>query len=118
KNKEWIPDIAEIIKNTSTLRVVRQYLNDNPHANEDVVEKAFTDLKDISKKQIGIIDLDSDLDIETVTEIFIRINSQGVVLSQADFAMSKIASNDIYGGNMLRKAIEYFCHMSVAPEMH
>ena len=118
KNKEWIPDIAEIIKNTSTLKVVRQYLIDNPQADEDVVEKAFTDLKDISKKQIGIIDLDSDLDIETVTEIFIRINSQGVVLSQADFAMSKIASNDIYGGNMLRKAIEYFCHMSVAPEMH
>ena len=48
----------------------------------------------ITQKQIGLIELASDLDIETVTEIFIRINSKGVVLSQADFVMSKIASND------------------------
>jgi len=33
------------------------------------------------------------------------------VLSQADFAMSKIAANETYGGNVLRKAIDYFCHL-------
>ena len=48
------------------------------------------------KKQIGLIELEHDLDAETVTEIFIRINSAGVPLSQADFAMSKIASNETY----------------------
>lgn len=68
------------------------------------------------KKQIGLIELAHDLDIETVTEIFIRINSKGVVLSQADFAMSKIASNTEYDGHILRKAIDYFCHLAVAPE--
>jgi len=40
-------------------------------------------------KQIGLIELSSDLDIETVTEIFIRINSKGVVLSQADLQCQK-----------------------------
>jgi hypothetical protein len=30
--------------------------------------------------------------------------------------MSKIAANETYGGNMLRKAIDYFCHLSVAPD--
>jgi hypothetical protein len=65
-----------------------------------------------------MIELASDLDIETVTEIFIRINSKGVVLSQADFAMSKIASNTEYGGNELRKAIDYFCHLAIAPEFY
>jgi hypothetical protein len=39
-----------------------------------------------------------------------------VELSQADFAMSKIAVNEKYGGNLLRKAIDYFCHLAVAPE--
>ena len=72
----------------------------------------------IPKKQIGIIELAADLDIETVTEIFIRINSKGVVLSQADFAMSKIASNTEYNGNELRKAIDYFCHLCIAPEFY
>ena len=29
--------------------------------------------------------------------------------------MSKIAANDTYGGNMLRKVIDYCCHLAVAP---
>jgi hypothetical protein len=41
-----------------------------------------------------------------------------VVLSQADFAMSKIASNTDFGGNALRKAIDYFCHLAIAPEFY
>ena len=41
-----------------------------------------------------------------------------MVLSQADFAMSKIASNDTYDGQTLRKAIDYFCHLAIAPEFY
>lgn len=37
-------------------------------------------------------------------------------MSQADFAMSKIASNEAFGGNLLRKAIDYFCHLAIAPD--
>jgi hypothetical protein len=39
-------------------------------------------------------------------------------LSQADFAMSKIAANETFGGNTLRKAIDYFCHLAVAPDFY
>jgi hypothetical protein len=38
-----------------------------------------------------------------------------VVLSQADFAMSKISSDDKYGGNETRKMIDYFCHFMQRP---
>jgi hypothetical protein len=62
--------------------------------------------------------LAAELDIDTVTEIFIRINSKGVPLSQADFAMSKIASDHRFGGNDLRKMVDYFCHLTVAPEFY
>lgn len=75
-------------------------------------------LRGIVNNHIGLIELNSDLDIETVTEIFIRINSQGAVLSQADFAMSKIAANETYNGNKLRKCIDYFCHLAIAPEFY
>ncbi len=119
KDRTWMPDISEAISgNIGILKLVRNYRESNPASNEELVEKAFTNLTNISKKQIGIIELAHDLDIETVTEIFIRINSKGVVLSQADFAMSKIASNLEYGGNVLRKAIDYFCHLSIAPDFH
>ena len=56
-------------------------------------------LRKIINNHVGIIELAEDLDIETVTEIFIRVNSAGAELSQADFAMSKIAANETYGGN-------------------
>src|SRR5690606_8967687 len=56
-----------------------------------------------------------ELDIETVTEIFIRINSKGQPLSQADFAMSKLAAEGPRGAN-LRKWIDYFCHLAESPE--
>ncbi|MFN4027240.1 MAG: DUF262 domain-containing protein [Flavobacterium sp.] len=119
KDHSWIPNISEAISGEiSILKLVRNYLSFNPEADEDQVEKAFTNLINIPKKQIGIIELAHDLDIETVTEIFIRINSKGVVLSQADFAMSKIASNTEYQGNTLRKAIDYFCHLAISPEFY
>jgi len=32
--------------------------------------------------------------------------------------MSKIAANEIYGGSILRKCIDYFSHMAVNPEFY
>ncbi|MBM3439939.1 MAG: DUF262 domain-containing protein [Bacteroidetes bacterium] len=118
KDKAWIPDISEVLNASSLIQVVRAYTNLNPEANQDDVERNISNLLGIQTKQVGTIDLAHDLDIETVTEIFIRINSQGVVLSQADFAMSKIASNEKLFGPNLRKAIDYFCHLAVAPQFY
>lgn len=117
KDKTWLPDISQAI-NGDLFEIADQYFALNPEVDKKKVRNAFSNLMNIPKKQIGIIELAADLDIETVTEIFIRINSKGVVLSQADFAMSKIASNTEYNGNELRKAIDYFCHLCIAPEFH
>jgi len=117
KDKTWLPDISQAI-NGDLFEIADQYFELNPDVDKKQVRNAFSNLVNIPKKQIGIIELAADLDIETVTEIFIRINSKGVVLSQADFAMSKIASNTEYNGNELRKAIDYFCHLCIAPEFY
>lgn len=117
KDKAWIPEISPLFGvGIFAYNVISDYMAANPEADKDKVIANIGKLYDLTKKQIGLIELSSDLDIETVTEIFIRINSQGVVLSQADFAMSKIAANEIYGGNILRKTIDYFCHLAIAPE--
>jgi hypothetical protein len=65
-----------------------------------------------------VVELSAELDIDEVTEIFVRINSQGKALKEADFAMSKIAADDGYGGGLLRKAIDYFCHIAVEPSFY
>lgn len=119
KDKQWIPDISEVLSGQlNSFSFINTYIQNNPEVEQEKIVQAVTRLFNLTKKQIGLIDLAADLDIETVTEIFIRINSKGVVLSQADFAMSKIASNDSYGGQSLRKAIDYFCHLAIAPEFY
>jgi hypothetical protein len=118
-DKTWLPDISEVMNGkTDLFEVADNYFEQNPNVDKKSVRRAFTSLINIPKQPIGLIELASDLDIETVTEIFIRINSKGVVLSQADFAMSKIATNTEYKGNELRKAIDYFCHLAIAPEFY
>ncbi len=119
KDKTWIHDIADAMNGkTDLFEMADNYFLVNPAVDKKQVRAAFSTLINIPKKQIGLIELSHDLDIETVTEIFIRINSKGVVLSQADFVMSKISSNTEYNGNELRKAIDYFCHLSIAPDFY
>lgn len=117
KDSAWLADVAEVFAPEASLtELTDTYFERNPAADKKSVSLVLEKLRKIINNHVGVIELHEDLDIETVTEIFIRVNSAGVELSQADFAMSKIAVNETNGGNLLRKAIDYFCHLSVAPE--
>ncbi len=119
KDVSWISDIATVFdSNTSLFNLVTSYCEKNPGLTEEGIFRSIELLRGITSNQIGLIELAADLDIETVTDIFIRVNKEGVQLSQADFAMSKIAVNETYGGNALRKAIDYFCHLAVSPDFY
>lgn len=116
KSKKWIEDISVFFEdNFDMWSFVENYCEENPEMSKNIFAKKVNDVRDLLTKELGIIELDSSLDIETVTDVFIRINSKGSVLSQADYAMSKIAADEKYGGNTLRKAIDYFCHVAVDP---
>lgn len=114
KDPQWIPDISEVFSSAAAFRFVGNYLAQNPDVDQDLAAESIGRLAEIKNAQIGVIALSDDLDVETVSEIFIRINSKGVPLSSADFAMSKIATYGERGRN-LRKLIDYFSHLSVAP---
>lgn len=119
KNPAWLADLAEVFSpNAKLLQITKAYAAANPDVDEDVLFGTLERLRKITNNLVGVIELSDELDIETVTEIFIRVNSAGAELSQADFAMSKIAANETYGGNHLRKAIDYFCHLAVAPDFY
>lgn len=119
KDKKWIADIAELFKpDFDQWAFVNEYCKRNPDENGSHINNVLMRLLDIKNRQIGIITLNKDLNIDEVTDIFIRINSQGTKLNQADFAMSKIAANTEYGGNTLRKAIDYFSHLAIEPDWY
>ncbi len=118
KDSSWIADISTVFAmDASLFQILEQYCQKNPSVDKRKMEDSIQNLRQILNKSIGIISLESGLDIETVNVIFERVNSSGVPLSQADFAMSKIAVHGEFGAN-LRKLIDYFAHLAVTPEFY
>lgn len=117
KNPKWIPDISVLfVQGYSSFRFVSAYCNANPQvANDDLITE-LEHLRGIVNLDLGVIELSSDLDVGTVSEIFVRVNSKGTVLNQSDFVMSKMSSDFRYGGELTRKTIDYFCHTLVKPQ--
>lgn len=119
RDKKWIPDISELFKADFKQRAFEnEYAKNNESVDLDELSETILKLKGIANRQIGVIELDHTLDIEEVTEIFIRINSKGTPLGQADFVMSKMAADLVHGGNTLRKVVDYFCHLAVKPDFY
>ncbi|MGI6211973.1 MAG: GmrSD restriction endonuclease domain-containing protein [Anaerovoracaceae bacterium] len=117
KNKKWIPDISQVFKSDfDAFNFSMEYSKENPEITPNEVNNIVSKLRGIVNRQIGVIELDHTLDIDEVTEIFIRINSKGTALSQSDFVMSKMAADIAHDGNTMRKVVDYFCHLAVKPE--
>lgn len=119
KDKKWIPDISILFQSEfDSFDYSIQYCEENSNVAPKDVNRAINELKAIANRQIGVIELDHSLDIDEVTEIFIRINSKGTALSQSDFVMSKMAADTDHGGSIMRKAVDCFCHLAVKPEFY
>jgi len=73
KDKKWISDISEVFKpDFSLLNFIKRYCQDNQETKEDEIFQNVELLKGIINNAIGFIELNADLDIDAVTEIFIR----------------------------------------------
>ena len=119
KSKKYITDISVLFQDDfSTFGFIKQFCADNPDMPDEALNDIVMNLRAISNRMIGVIELEDSLDIDVVTEIFIRINSKGSALSQGDFVMSKIASDTEHNGSILRKAIDYFAHMAIYPQFY
>ena len=120
KSKHWIPDIAEIFSDEfSRFKFICDYCSNNPDIiTHEQLDSILTKLNAIRTQSIGIIELSESLEIDIVTDIFVRINSKGTTLNQGDFVMSKIAADELHGGNTLRKIIDYFSHLAVVPSYY
>lgn len=119
KDKKWIPDISILFSTGFKQRAFEnEYAKNNPDVDLDELSEVLTKLKSIANRQIGVIELDATLDIDEVTEIFIRINSKGTSLSQSDFVMSKMAADSVHNGSLMRKTVDYFCHLTVKPDFY
>ena len=119
EDSRWIPDISIFFRRDFSFRQFeKEYKEANPDEDFTLLEESVDTLKEIVKHQVGVIELSFLLDIDVVSEIFIRINLQGKPLNQEDFVMSKISVNEQYGGDYIRNCIDYFCHLLREPSFY
>ena len=92
---EFIPDISEIFEGefysfaSRYLEKVENYRNiELDKAEKNRLVENIDRLKDLQNYPFQAIELDREVDEEHVAEVFVRINSEGVRLNNADFILT------------------------------
>lgn len=94
RSAEWIADIVPIFANPIDARAeylerLEQSIGQRPdRATETKVEIAINRLHQLLTYGFQVVQIHKDVDRETVADIFVRINSEGVALSSADFILT------------------------------
>lgn len=112
QDPEWVDDIAAVLSNPgASFAFINQYL-ENLAGNREVTPEMqsriaanLQRLADLPKYTFSAIQLSYDLPVEEVSEIFVRVNSKGTQLSQADFILTLMS---VYWDKG-RKELEDFC---------
>lgn len=114
---EWLLDITALFR--AFLPTVESYvarLRDHRGVTEDERQHLFAvfdRVKDLSAYQFSVVELDASADEEQVAEVFVRINSEGVVLNQADFILTLMSVHWEKG----RKQLEDFARAAKTPTL-
>lgn len=113
KDAEWIPDISELwASGKASYGLVKGFLKQIAgkmvltDEEEDRIAHNLDRLFDLRKYPFTALEIASSVDEEQVADIFVRINSKGVPLNQADFILTLLSVFWEKG----RRELETFCH--------
>lgn len=116
KDKSWIPDIS-VVFTDSSYTVIRNYLDANSlvrpidAAMERRIEKNIERLHRLETFNFTALELNTDVQEDVIAEVFVRINSKGQNLKQADFVLTLMSVFWEDG----RKNLEAFCRDAKQP---
>ncbi len=115
KDPEWIPNISELWSSgKSSYQVVKGFLDQLKARaglstdDEEKIAHNLDRLFDLQKYPFTALEIAPTVEEEQVAEIFVRINSEGVRLNQADFILTLMSVFWDEG----RAALETFCRAS------
>ena len=115
---EFIPDISEVFKGSSLTFVnnffskLEEYRDVKlENDKKDCIVESIDRLKDLQNYPFRAIELDCTVDEEHVADIFVRINSEGVKLNNADFILTLMSVFWESG----RKELEAFSRSAKTP---
>lgn len=118
RDKAYLPDISRLwSEETDLFDVVEEYLcglgTSREIADEDKkrIRKAITKLQGLLSFPFTVLELAANISEEDVSDVFVRINSKGTPLNQADFILTLMSVFWDEG----RAELEHFCHGSRKP---
>jgi hypothetical protein len=118
KDPEFIDDISKLWSGeTSRNRFVKDFIlklreyREVTEDEEDFLSESIDRLYDLHNYPFTALELSSTVDEEQVAEVFVRINSKGTTLNQADFILTLMSVFWDEG----RKQLERFSHSSRKP---
>lgn len=111
RDPEYIPDLSALWSGEGGFWITSNFISQLKEKREITNEEERTissniqSLININKYPLTALEIAPDLEVEVVSDIFVRINSQGVSLTQADFILTLLSVYWEEG----RKEIEQFC---------
>ena len=118
RDKAFIPDISILwSEKTDLFEVVDNYLDGLTTVREvsqnelKRIRKAISNLYGLLNFPFTVLELAADIDEESVSDVFVRINSKGTPLNQADFILTLMS----VFWNEGRAKLESFCRDSRNP---
>jgi len=118
KNPEWIPDVSELWNpKTSTYTFIQDFLEqlkarrEVPLEEEQKIPAAIDRLVKLQDYPITALEVSYAVDEDIMAEIFVRINSKGTRLNQADFILTLMSVFWDEG----RTQLEEFCRKGRRP---
>ena len=118
KNKAFIPDISQLWnEETDVFEILEDYLDGLSSSRELTsdeqkrIRKSISSLQNLTSFPFTALELMADIGEEAVSDVFVRINSKGKDLNQADFILTLMSVFWDEG----RKALETFCRESRVP---
>lgn len=118
RDKAFIPSISDIWKEDARVtHIIREYtdalksVRTLTDAEESKIEDSIERLKGLTSFPFTTLELASDINEESVSDVFVRINSKGTPLNQADFILTLMSVFWDEG----RTILEQFCRESRKP---
>ncbi len=112
RDPQFIPDITALWRDgfRQAVRSFLDRLSDDeskhlPEEQKDVLEDRIDRVRDLQNFRFQVVELNASADEEQVAEVFVRTNSEGVKLNQADFILTLMSVHWEKG----RQQLEQFC---------
>jgi len=118
KNPRYFQNISQIWQpNINIIKVINEFLQnlrktvELTEEEEENIQNAFMQLKNLESYPFSALELSTNINEEQVADVFVRINSQGKTLNQADFILTLMSVFWEEG----RKDLEAFCRLCRLP---